>query len=89
MVETIEQLWKEANAKRNGEKSDIPWYVGEGTSGGRFLWTVKDNVHCYIYISRNGKYSRPTFTLLTKKCPYGTAEVSYQEALRLAKESEE
>ena len=89
MVETIKYLWKEANAKRNGEKTDISWYISEGTSGGKFLWAVKDNVTCYIYISKNGKYSRPTFTLLTKKCPYGTEEVGYQEALRLAKERED
>lgn len=89
MVETIKQLWKQANAKRNGEKTDVPWYIGNGTSGNKYIWTKQDNATCYIYISKNGKYSRPMFTLLTKKCPYGTEEIGYQEALRLAKESEE
>ena len=85
MIETIKYLWKEANARRNGEKTNVTWNVSTGTSGTEFLWTVKDNVHCYIYISKNGKYSRPTFTLVTEKYPFGTSEIGYREALQLAR----
>lgn len=84
MVETIKYLWKEANAKRNGEKTNVTWNISKGTSSTEYLWTVKDNVHCYIYISKNEKYSRPTFTLVTEKYPFGTSEVGYREALQLA-----
>jgi hypothetical protein len=85
MKDTIKFLRKEANEKRNGEKTDTPWYIGNGTAGIEYIWTCKDNVTCYIYISKNGKYSRPTFSLVTEKYPYGTGEVGYREALRLAK----
>ena len=87
MIETIKYLYKEAQEKINGDKSDTSWYIGNGTSGNKFIWARQDNVTCYIYISRNGKYSRPTFTLVTEKYPYGTEEVGYQEALRLATET--
>ena len=87
MVETIKHLYKEAQAKINGKKSDTPWYIGNGTSGNKYIWTKQDNATCYIYISKNDKYSRPTFSLITEKYPYGTSEVGYQDALRLAKES--
>ena len=85
MIETIKCLYKEAIARRNGEKTNVVWSIGKGTSGGNFLWAVQNKVRCYIYISRNGKYSRPTFTLVTPKYPYGTDEVDYQTALQLAK----
>ena len=83
MKETLKYLFKEAKAKKNREKTNITWYIGEGTSGGKYLYTFKDNITCFIYIGKNGKYSRPTFVLVTKKYPYGTAEVNYKEALQL------
>ena len=83
MRETIKYLWKEANKKKNGEETKITWYVSEGTSGMKYFWSKKNNVTCYIYISKNGKYSRPTFSLITKKYPYGSCEVGYREALQL------
>ena len=86
MKETIKYLWKEANAKRNGEEIHITWNISVGTSGNEYLWTVKDKVTCYIYIGKNGGYSIPTFSLVTKKYPYGTSEIGYREALQLAQE---
>ena len=85
MKETIQYLWKEANAIKNGEPHNITWFVSEGTSGTEYLWAVKDKVRCYIYVDKNGNYEIPTFSLITEKYPYGTAEVSYQQALQLAK----
>lgn len=83
MKETIKYLWKEANLKINGKKTIVKWYISEGTSGNKFLWTQKDKVSCYIYIKKNGNYSRPTFSLITEQYPNGTAEVGYREALQL------
>ena len=85
MVETIKYLKKEATLKINGEKTNIEWYVGEGTSGKSYFWTTKNNVTCYIYINKKGKYSNPTFSIITKKYPYGSDEVGYREALLLAR----
>ena len=85
MVETIKYLWKEAKAKINGEKSSVVWYVGEGTSCNAYLWTVLDNVTCYIYVNKNGKYSKPTFSLKTPKYPYGSSEINYRMALEMAR----
>ena len=81
--ETVKWLWKEANKKRNREDSNILWYIGEGTSGRAFIYASKDKVTCYMNISKNGNYGRPTFTLITKKYPYGTSAVGYREALEL------
>ena len=84
MIETIKYLWKEANAKRNRKNTNIKWYICECTSGTEYLWTIENHVRCYIHISRNGEFSRPTFSLITKKYPFGTEEIGYGEALRLA-----
>lgn len=83
MKDTIKELWEEANLKRKGEKTNIVWNIGEGTSGKSYLWTTKNNVSCYMYVNKKGKYSVPTFSIITKKYPYGSMQVGYREALQL------
>ena len=85
MRETIKYLWEEANKKINKEVSDDIWNVSIGTSGDVYLWSNKNNVTCYIYISKKGGYRRPTFSLVTEEYPYGTMEIGYREALQFAR----
>lgn len=84
MKETIRYLWQEAHKKRNGEVCDVIWNVSTGTSGDVYLWANKNNVTCYIYISKKGGYRKPTFSVVTEEYPYGTMEIGYREALQLA-----
>lgn len=83
MKDTIKKLWEEANKKRNGETTNITWTLNEGTSGKPYIYTTLQNITCYMYLNKKGKYSTPTFSLITKKYPYGSPEIGYKEALSL------